>query len=43
MDDFDEINPLTDLDRKLLSDLSNTFDLGPQSRIGQEVDEENFK
>ena len=42
MDDFDEINPLTDLDRKLLSDLSNTFDLGTQSLISLDMDEENF-
>ena len=43
MDDFDEVKPLTAEDRKLLSDLSRTFDLGTQTLIGQEIDEENFK
>ena len=42
MDDFDEVKPLTAEDRKSLSDLSNTFDLGTQTLIGQEIDEENF-
>ena len=35
----DKINPLTDQDRKLLSDLSETFDLGTQSIIGQHEDD----
>ena len=43
MDDFDEVKPLTAEDRELLSDLTSTFDLGTQTLIGQEIDEENFK
>ena len=43
MDDFDEVKPLTAEDRKSLSDLSRTFDLGTQTLIGQEIDEEIFK
>ena len=43
MDDFDKVKPLTAEDRKSLSDLSNTFDLGTQSLISLEMDEENFK
>ena len=43
MDDFDEVKPLTTEDRKSLSDLSNTFDLGTQSLISLDMDEENFK
>ena len=43
MDDFDEVKPLTTEDRKSLSDLSNTFDLGTQSLISLDIDEENFK
>ena len=39
MDNLNEINPLTDEDRELLSDLSDTFDLGTQSIIGKDVDE----
>tara|TARA_Y100001968_G_scaffold312371_1_gene335490 strand:+ start:1953 stop:2108 length:156 start_codon:yes stop_codon:yes gene_type:complete len=35
----DKINPLTDQDRQLLSDLSETFDLGTQSIIGQHEDD----
>jgi len=42
MDDFDEVKPLTAEDRKLLSDLSSIFDLGTQSLISLELDEENF-
>jgi len=34
-----QINPLTTEDRKLLSDLTSTFDLGTQTIIG--LDEEN--
>ena len=34
-----QINPLTIEDRKLLSDLSSTFDLGTQTIIG--LDEED--
>tara|TARA_B100001250_G_scaffold189472_1_gene162761 strand:+ start:32 stop:175 length:144 start_codon:yes stop_codon:yes gene_type:complete len=34
-----QINPLTAEDRKLLSDLSSTFDLGTQTIIG--LDEED--
>ena len=34
-----QINPLTTEDRKLLSDLSSTFDLGTQTIIG--LDEED--
>ena len=40
MDDFDEVKPLTAEDRKLLSDLTSTFDLGTQSLIELELDEE---
>ena len=40
MDDFDEIKPLTAEDRKLLSDLTSTFDLGTQSLIELELDKE---
>ena len=43
MDDFDEVKPLTAEDRELLSDLTSTFDLGTQSLISLDVDEENFK
>ena len=43
MDDFDDVKPLTTEDRKSLSDLSYTFDLGTQSLISLDVDEENFK
>ena len=43
MDDFDEVKPLTAEDRKSLSDLSNTFDLGTQSLISLDIGEENFK
>ena len=43
MDDFDEVKPLTTEDRKSLPDLSNTFDLGTQSLISLDMDEENFK
>ena len=39
MDYLDKINPLTDQDRFLLSDLSETFDLGTQSIIGQHEDD----
>ena len=39
MNQPDKINPLTDQDRRLLSDLSETFDLGTQSIIGQHEDE----
>ena len=35
MDDLDQINSLTDEDRQLLANLSETFDLGTQSIIGQ--------
>ena len=40
MDDFDEVQPLTAKDRELLSDLTSTFDLGTQSLIELELDEE---
>ena len=39
MDDLDQIKLLTDQDRQLLSDLSETFDLGTQSIIGQQEEE----
>jgi len=39
MNHIDKINPLTDQDRELLSDLSETFDLGTQSIIGEHEDE----
>ena len=39
MNHLDKINPLTDQDRELLSDLSETFDLGTQSIIGEHEDE----
>jgi len=34
-----QINPLTTEDRRLLSDLSSTFDLGTQTIIGQEEED----
>ena len=42
MNDFDEVKPLTAEDRELLSDLTSTFDLGTQSLIALDMDEENF-
>ena len=39
MDEFDGINPLTDHDRILLADLSETFDLGTQSIINHHEEE----
>ena len=39
MQDFDKINPLDDEDRKSLSDLKSTFDLGTQTIIGSDEDE----
>tara|TARA_B100000965_G_scaffold270057_1_gene228436 strand:+ start:4708 stop:4872 length:165 start_codon:yes stop_codon:yes gene_type:complete len=39
MRDHDQINPLSDKDRQLLCDLSETFDLGTQSLLGQHEDE----
>ena len=39
MKDIDKINPLNQEDRKLLSDLKSTFDLGTQTIIGQDEDE----
>ena len=39
MRDIDKINPLNQEDRKLLSDLKSTFDLGTQTIIGQDEDE----
>ena len=41
MDDFDEVKPLTAEDRKLLSDLTSTFDLGTQSIIDLEIDDKD--
>ena len=38
MEDLNQINPLSDQDRQLLSDLSETFDLGTQSILGQQGD-----
>ena len=35
----DKINPLSAQDRQLLSDLSDTYDLGTQSIIGQHEDD----
>jgi len=40
MDDCDKVKPLTAKDRELLSDLTSTFDLGTQSLIELELDEE---
>ena len=40
MDDFDEVQPLTAKDSELLSDLTSTFDLGTQSLIELELDEQ---
>ena len=40
MDDFDEVTPLTAKDRELLSDLPSAFDLGTQSVLELELDEE---
>ena len=39
MKDLDQINPLNQEDRELLSDLKSTFDLGTQIIIGQDEDE----
>ena len=39
MHNFDKINPLSQEDRELLSDLKSTFDLGTQSFIGKNEDE----
>ena len=39
MDNFDKINPLSQEDRELLSDLKSTFDLGTQTIIGENEDE----
>ena len=39
MQNFDKINPLSQDDKKLLSDLKSTFDLGTQTIIGQDEDE----
>ena len=38
MHNLDKINPLNCDDRKLLSDLTSTFDLGTQTIIGQDED-----
>ena len=39
MPDFDKIYPISQEDRKLLSDLKFTFDLWTQTIIGQDEDE----
>ena len=39
MHNFDKINPLSQEDKELLSDLKSTFDLGTQTIIGQDEDE----
>ena len=39
MDDLNQINPLCDQERQLLSDLTKTFDLGTQFILGQHEDE----
>ena len=39
MHNFDKINPLSQEDRELLSDLKSTFDLGTQTIIGEDEDE----
>ena len=39
MHNFDKINPLSQEDRELLSNLNSTFDLGTQAIIGQDEDE----
>jgi len=39
MDDFDKINPINAEDRKLLSNLRSTFDLGTKTIIGRDEDE----
>ncbi len=39
MDNFEKINILNAEDRKLLSDLTSTFDLGTQTIIGTDQDE----
>ncbi|WP_269610588.1 hypothetical protein [Prochlorococcus marinus] len=39
MHKFNKINPLNQEDRKLLSDLKSTFDLGTKTIIGQDEDE----
>ena len=36
MHNFDKINPLSQEDKELLSDLKSTFDLGTQTIIGQD-------
>ena len=39
MDDFDKINPINAEDRKLLTNLRSTFDLGTKTIIGIDEDE----
>ena len=39
MDDFDKINPINAEDRKLLSNLRSTFDLGTKTIIETDEDE----
>ena len=39
MQNLDKINPINQEDRKLLSDLKSTFDLGTQTIIGQDEDQ----
>ena len=39
MENFDKINPLSQEDRELLSDLKSIFDLGTQTIIGKNEDE----
>ena len=41
MEDLHTVNPLSEDDRKLLSDLTTTFDLGTQTIIGKDEDELN--
>ena len=39
MQNLDKINPLSQEDRELLSDLKSTFDLGTQTIIGHDEDD----
>ena len=42
MNYFDKINLLNAKDRELLSDLTSTYDLGTQSIIGEDEDEDEI-
>tara|TARA_B100001250_G_C19160550_1_gene512108 strand:+ start:227 stop:385 length:159 start_codon:yes stop_codon:yes gene_type:complete len=42
MENIEKINPINEKDRKLLSDLSGTYDLGTKCIIDHEEDEETL-